>query len=60
MAAAIKSLIINPEKLRRMGVAARKYAEGRSFQCAFEQSWRMYMDPSEEKTAPEQTLSVAV
>jgi glycosyltransferase involved in cell wall biosynthesis len=44
LAAAIKALIKNPEKLAQMGYAARRYAEGRSFQSAFEQTWKMYED----------------
>ncbi len=42
LAAAIKSFLNDPKKLRRMGKAARRYAEGRSFESAFEQTWRMY------------------
>jgi glycosyltransferase involved in cell wall biosynthesis len=42
LAAAIKTLIKTPEKLAQMGRAARRYAEDRSFQSAFEQTWKMY------------------
>ncbi|EFK06606.1 glycosyltransferase, group 1 family protein [delta proteobacterium NaphS2] len=41
---AVKALIRSPEKLAQMGQAARRYAEGRSFQSAFEKTWKMYED----------------
>ncbi|MCF8144239.1 MAG: glycosyltransferase [Deltaproteobacteria bacterium] len=54
LAAAIRSLFNDPERLRQMGKAARLYAEGRSFENAFEQTWKMYekwdMEPSPRQT----------
>jgi glycosyltransferase involved in cell wall biosynthesis len=44
LAASIQSLMKSPGKLARMGQAARRYAEGRSFEEAFEQTWKMYDD----------------
>ncbi len=42
LAAAILSAVNNPEKLKQMARAARRYAEGRSFEDAFEETWKMY------------------
>jgi glycosyltransferase involved in cell wall biosynthesis len=42
LAAAIRTLMNDPKRLRQMGRAARSYAESRSFESAFEQSWKMY------------------
>ncbi|MGD9187474.1 MAG: glycosyltransferase [Desulfobacteraceae bacterium] len=39
---AMKSLIDNPDRMRRMGKAARHYMEQRSFEAAFLQTWKMY------------------
>lgn len=39
---AMASLIDNPDRMRRMGKAARKYMEQRSFEAAFLQTWKMY------------------
>ncbi len=44
----IQALLKNPQKLAQMGRAARAYAEGRSFERAFEKTWNMY----DEKAAP--------
>ncbi|MCF8131255.1 MAG: glycosyltransferase family 1 protein, partial [Deltaproteobacteria bacterium] len=44
LAMAVIDLIRAPERLAQMGRAARRYAEGRSFQSAFEQTWKMYED----------------
>jgi len=60
MVAAIRSLMNHPEKLRQMGKAARQYAEGRSFQRAFEHTWAMYMDPDLAPVTTEEGLAVAV
>jgi glycosyltransferase involved in cell wall biosynthesis/predicted metal-dependent phosphoesterase TrpH len=40
--AAINSLLAHPERLRQMGQAARDYAQQRSFESAFQNSWQMY------------------
>ncbi|MFO7729060.1 MAG: glycosyltransferase [Desulfonatronovibrio sp.] len=39
---AVNSLISNPEKMKRMGLEARTYMEGRSFEHAFDETWSMY------------------
>jgi glycosyltransferase involved in cell wall biosynthesis len=39
---AIKSLIDHPDRRQRMGNAARRYMEQRSFEAAFLQTWEMY------------------
>jgi glycosyltransferase involved in cell wall biosynthesis len=39
---AMKSLIDNPDRMHRMGKAARQYMEQRSFEAAFLQTWKMY------------------
>jgi glycosyltransferase involved in cell wall biosynthesis len=39
---AVYSLISNPEKMKRMGLEARTYMEGRSFENAFDETWEMY------------------
>jgi glycosyltransferase involved in cell wall biosynthesis len=39
---ATKSLIDNPDRMHRMGKAARQYMEQRSFEAAFLQTWKMY------------------
>nr|WP_035244612.1 glycosyltransferase [Desulfonatronovibrio hydrogenovorans] len=38
----IFGLVSNPERLRTMGQEARLYMEGRSFEKAFDQAWKMY------------------
>ncbi len=60
LCAAIRSLIKNPEKLRKMGKAARRYAEGRSFESAFEQTWKMYEEQDMDQVSPEDNLAKAV
>ncbi len=60
MVAAIRSFMNHPGKMRQMGKAARQYAEGRSFQRAFEHTWAMYMDPDLEPVTAEEGLTVAV
>lgn len=44
--AAIEHLLESPERLREMGGAARKYMEDRSFEEAFDRTWKMYRDNS--------------
>jgi glycosyltransferase involved in cell wall biosynthesis len=39
---AMTSLIDNPDRMHRMGKAARQYMEQRSFEAAFLQTWKMY------------------
>ena len=41
---AIKGLLNNPEQRKRMGQAARRYAQGRSYEIAFQAAWEMYRD----------------
>ncbi|MCA1960382.1 MAG: glycosyltransferase family 1 protein, partial [Desulfomonile sp.] len=41
----IRNMIADPERLRAMGRAARAYAEKRSFDRAFEATWKLYADP---------------
>ncbi len=48
MREAIDSLIRDPDMLRRMGSMARAYMEDRSFEHAFNETWKMYY----ENTAP--------
>jgi glycosyltransferase involved in cell wall biosynthesis len=43
---AIRSLLNDPVKLKRMGKDARRYMEGRSFEEAFDKTWKMYQDLS--------------
>ncbi len=44
MLKAMARVAADPVGTARMGVAARRYAEGRSFERAFEQTWHMYED----------------
>jgi glycosyltransferase involved in cell wall biosynthesis len=53
---AIVSLIRDPERLETMGRAARQYAEGRSFDAAFEQAWGVYLEAGAERP-PSKALS---
>ena len=39
---AMHQLLSSPEQLRNMGQQARKYMENRSFEKAFDQTWKMY------------------
>ncbi len=39
---AMRSLVCRPERIRRMGAAARAYMEERSFDAAFLKTWEMY------------------
>jgi glycosyltransferase involved in cell wall biosynthesis len=39
---AMASLVDHPDRMRRMGMAARQYMEQRSFEAAFLQTWQMY------------------
>ncbi len=45
--AAVRKLTANPDLLAEMGRAARNYMEERSFEKAFDQTWRMYRHPQE-------------
>ena len=60
LAAAIRSLIDNPEKLGEMGKAARRYMEGRSFESAFEQTWKMYEKRDMDQVSSEDNLAEAI
>ncbi len=44
LGAAIELLLANPDRLRKMGLAARDYVKQRSFAAAFQASWKMYED----------------
>ena len=39
---AVHALLSDPNRLKRMGTAARQYMEGRSFEGAFDKLWEMY------------------
>jgi len=41
----MRRMVAQPERLRGMGRAARAYAEKRSFDRAFEATWKLYSDP---------------
>ena len=41
---ALKELLLNPERLKRMGKRARAYMEERSFDRAFDETWRIYRE----------------
>lgn len=41
---AMKSLIDDPDRMQSMGAAARQYMEDRSFEAAFQQTWKMYYE----------------
>ncbi len=43
---AIESLLEDPQRLRKMSRAARRYMEERSFELAFHDTWNMYEDSS--------------
>ena len=51
----VRSMIDKPVMIKRMGQAARKYMEGRSFEKAFLKTWGMYALPVEE---PKATMAV--
>jgi len=42
LAIVLTELLNEPEKLKIMGMAARKYSEKRSFESAFNESWKLY------------------
>jgi glycosyltransferase involved in cell wall biosynthesis len=44
---AIRTLLADPLRLKEMAVAARKYAEGRSFDKAFSEAWELYRETRE-------------
>jgi len=60
LAAAIRSLVNNPLRLSQMGKAARLYAEGRSFESAFEQTWKMYEERDMDSAPRQNVLAKAV
>jgi glycosyltransferase involved in cell wall biosynthesis len=60
MAAAIRFLVEDPKKRKQMGQAARLYAEGRSFDKAFEATWKMYEDPDVGRQSREDILAKAI
>ena len=39
---AVHALLSDPNRLKRMGTAARQYMESRSFESAFDKLWEMY------------------
>ena len=39
---AMSSLVEDPQRRRQMGLAARKYMENRSFEAAFDETWKMF------------------
>jgi glycosyltransferase involved in cell wall biosynthesis len=41
---AIRAILAEPQQLRQMGQAARRYMEDRSFERAFEKTWAMYRE----------------
>ena len=43
---ALKDLVAAPAALKKMGQTARQYAESRSFDAAFAETWKMYRDVS--------------
>ncbi len=42
----IQEMLLEPKRLREMGVAARRYAESRAFDKAFDQAWELYQEVS--------------
>ncbi len=60
LAAAIQALMRAPGKLSQMAQAARQYAEGRSFESAFEKTWKMYTDKGARPHPFQETLAKAV
>jgi glycosyltransferase involved in cell wall biosynthesis len=42
----IQEMLSEPKRLREMGVAARRYAESRAFDKAFDQAWELYQEVS--------------
>ncbi len=46
--AAVRKLTADPDRLAEMGREARVYMETRSFEKAFDQTWRMYRHPQED------------
>jgi glycosyltransferase involved in cell wall biosynthesis len=41
---AVKELLLNPDRLKRMGKRARAYMEARSFDRAFDKTWAIYRE----------------
>ena len=60
LAAAIRSLINDRKRLRQMGRAARLYAEGRSFESAFEEAWMMYEEQDIDSAPNHDLLAKAI
>jgi glycosyltransferase involved in cell wall biosynthesis len=48
---AMRSMLANPAKIKRMGERARGYAESRSFEKAFDQYWELYKTVDAAETA---------
>ncbi len=46
---AMLQLVSNPVLRKEMGLAARKYMENRSFETAFDKTWKMYGDVNNQK-----------
>ncbi|MCU0587172.1 MAG: glycosyltransferase [Syntrophobacteraceae bacterium] len=45
---AIRALLDDPVRMKRMGQAARRYMEDRSFESAFNETWRLYRPENRE------------
>ena len=60
LAEAIRSFMNDPIKLKDMGKAARRYVEGRSFESAFEQTWKMYEERDTDAAPLRDDLAQAV
>lgn len=52
MLEAIENLLSNPARMEMMGKAGRRRAEERSFDNAFNETWKMYKDIPREEPAP--------
>jgi glycosyltransferase involved in cell wall biosynthesis len=55
--AAMKYLVDHPDRMHRMGTAARQYMEQRSFEAAFLQTWEMYHQDTRSTFAQADTVS---
>ena len=44
---AIQSLLAEPERLKNMGLTARCYMEERSFDAAFQDTWRLFEEQAQ-------------
>jgi glycosyltransferase involved in cell wall biosynthesis len=52
----IAYILDRPDRIKEMGQAARTYAEGRSFEKAFEETWNLYRESG---SAPDLGFSFA-